>query len=177
MEMAILFFMISIMCLIGLIVSSKNQSMNMKSTYSKTDELKIQYEKVIALGYDKNILNYVGFNNKNNTITIKTKGLEEIISYNDINKVELLENNKLVMSVANIAMGGVVLGGAGVILGGMNKKEKIISKKIKFELNNFDNPSYEIDLLNVGKTIEYGIDINDSANKIMDTVKYIIENK
>ena len=28
------------------------------------------------------------------------------------------------MSVANIAMGGVVLGGAGVILGGMNKKEK-----------------------------------------------------
>ena len=40
MEMAILFFMISIMCLIGLIVSSKNQSMNMKSTYSKTDELK-----------------------------------------------------------------------------------------------------------------------------------------
>lgn len=177
MEMAILFFMISIMCLIGLIVSSKNQSTNTKSNYIKIDELKVHYDKIIPLGYDKNILNYVGFNNKNNTITIKIKESEEIINYNDINKVELLENNKLVMSIANVAMGGVVLGGAGVILGGLNRKEKIISKKIKFELNDFDNPSYTIDLLNTGKTIEYGIDIDDSANKILDTIKYIIENK
>ncbi|MPM02480.1 hypothetical protein SDC9_48729 [bioreactor metagenome] len=177
METAILLFMISIMCFIGAWISFKNQANTIQSINKVIDNLKNTYDKVIPLGYRNDELSYVGFNNKTRCITIKTKGTNNTINYNDIVKVELIENGRTTMSIGNVIGGAVLAGGTGAIIGAMNKNEKIISRKVKFSLDNFDNPSYEINLLDTGKTAECGIDIIAEANKLMDTVKYIVDNK
>lgn len=166
-----------IFCLAGLILSFKLQNVEVKSAYNKTDKLKQEYDKVIPLGVKNEQLNYAGFNNKTRNITFKINNEETKINYGDIVKAELIENGKTTMSVGNIVGGAILAGGTGAIIGAMNKNEKIISRKLIFELNSFENPSCTIDLFNLGKTLEVGIDAVSGANEILATIKFILNNK
>lgn len=176
--MNIMFFIIFILVLAFLIITLKKNN-NIKESISRNiSELSNKYDKVIPLGYENNeTLNYIAFNNNAKEILIKIKGNNTKIKYDDIVNVELVKNGKTAMSISNMVLGTAIAGGAGLVAGSLAKNEKITNFHLKFSLNNFNNPSHTIYLLNVGKTLDYGIDIETQANSIMDTVKYIIDNK
>jgi hypothetical protein len=164
--------------IIFLILYFKNRNNNKQTIDDKLIELNSMFDKVIKLGYINQELNYVGFNNKSRTITIKSKEfLNLIIKYDDIVNVEYIENGNSTMSVGNVIGGAILAGSTGAIIGAMNKKQKITSRKIKFTLNNFNNPSFELDLVWYGLNASYGIDTMTEVNKLIDTLKYIINNK
>lgn len=167
---------ILMLCLLVLIIVVKIKSNSKINT--KINETNKKFDKMALLGYKNKKLNYVGFNNKTKEITISADGVSDsFIKYDDIVKVELIENGKTTMSIGNVIGGAILAGGVGAIIGALNKNEKIISKEIKFSLNNFYNSSYEINMLDNNNIFEYGIDLASETKKIMDTVKYIIENK
>ena len=173
-----IFFLIPIfMIAFGIILGKKNNGIR-ESIGRNVNELNNKYDKVIPLGYENNDnFNYVAFDNTTKEILIKNKGNDTKIKYDDIVNVELVKNGKTTMSISNMVLGTVIAGGAGLVAGSLAKNEKITNFHLKFSLNNFNTPSHTIYLLNVGKTLDYGIDIETQANSIMDTVKYIIDNK
>lgn len=186
MDIYIIFLFIMLICIYLLLKnkqqfsSSETQKQKIKSINSKVDELKIKYDKLICLGYEKSIdeLYYIGFDNNNKELGIKTKGfVEKIISYDKLIGVEFVENGKTTLSIGNIVTGALLANGTGAIIGAMNKKNTITDRKIRFTLNDFDNPLYEMNLLNNGDNTGFWEDIVFEANKIMNTVKYIIDNK
>mgnify|MGYP000947692748 CR=1 FL=1 len=154
-----------------------NRKIETEIVSKKISELNNIFDKVILLGFDYT-LKYVGFNNADRTITINDNVLsEKIIKYDDIVRVELIINGRTSMSMSNVIGGAILAGETGAIIGAMNKKEITTSKFIKFSLNDFNNPSYEIDLLNTGKTLGVDINLNSEIEKLMDTIKFIINNK
>lgn len=178
MEIIIICFIVAMFCIILLIADSKDKDKSIKAVSIKSNELRCRFDKIILLGFESSngVLNYVGFDNKNKSLAIKSKGYsEKIIRYDDITKIELIENGKTSMSISNIIGGAVLAGSAGAIIGAMNKNEKIVSRRLKFSLNDFNNPSYELNLIDNGKTYEYRIDLILETNKLIDTIKYIIE--
>ena len=174
MNQAIVLVMIGVLLIVFGLIGFKSQNSVKTLVEKEASILRNKYDKVILFGYEKNNekLNYAGFDNSKKELKLRTKGNPDfIIKYEDIENVELIENNKTTLSLKNIALGGAIAGGVGMILGGMEKKEKVISRKIKFTLNDFDTPSYIIDLINNGGTKEYGIDVLFEANKLIDTIK------
>lgn len=177
MAFMIIFITIVVLLIIMIKISINNNKEELEIISKKLNELNGKFDKLILLGFDYT-LKYVGFNNTDKTITINDNVLsEKIIKYDDITKVELIENGKTSMSMSNVIGGAILAGEAGAIIGAMNKKDIITSRKIKFSLNDFDNPSYEIDLLNTGKTHVVNINILSETNKLIDTLKYIVDNK
>jgi hypothetical protein len=184
MEFFIICFVICITCIILLFRNDKSQARIQKEKVRlinlKIDDLRIKYNKLIILGYESNNkeLYYVGFDNVNKELLIKTKWhAESNIKYDNIIGVELIENGKTTLSFGSIATGFAVAGSTGAIIGAMNKKNIIVNRKIRFTLNDFDNPSYEMNLLNNGDNTGFWNDIASEANKIMETINYVIRNK
>jgi hypothetical protein len=142
--MEVVLFLIFIV-LIGLLVFvEKNKSFDFIVGAIIAD-LNSRYDKLILLGFEKDIynLNYAGFNNISREMTIKTKGMpRRIIKYEDITEVHISEeNNKYI---------------------------------IRLSISNY--PPFEIDLLDNGSHAECGIKIKEEAVKMMNAVKFIIEN-
>lgn len=153
---------------------------NTKNIKDKFNKLNNEFDKVVALGYERNdgILNYIGFDNTNKIMVIKTKNQkEQNIKYNEIISAELIENGESVLNIGSIIGGSVIAGGTGAIIGAINKKNKIISRGIKLNLDSFDNTSYWINLLDNGVYVGFIPDIVSGESKIIDTINYILRNK
>jgi len=183
MEVILFFFFVFILILVFLIATSSNNQSTIKYTIShlsrEYDKLKADYDKLVLLGYeDSNKLYYVGFKNEKKEIILNIKeNPNYVIKYGELLGVELIEDNTSVMSAGNIIKGAVIAGDTGAIIGAMNKKEKVTKRIIRFSLNNFNTPTFELNLLYYGGSNQYGVDIYDATNKIMGTFKYIIENR
>jgi len=158
---------------ICLMIYFKSKQANKNLINEKVTDLSSTFDKVIKLGYSNNDLNYTGFNNKNKTLTIKNKSFPKfIVKYDDIMNVELIENGKSTISLSNIIGGAFLAGGVGAIIGSASKNYVVESRKIKFTLNDFNHPSYEIILSSLN--FDNGINVLEEVDKLMDTVKYII---
>jgi len=79
-------------------------------------------------------------------------GTNKIYSYDEIVEYELLEDGGVVASggVGRAIVGGLLFGGAGAIVGGVTagKKSVVNNMKIKVTVNNFNNPTVFINVLN-----------------------------
>jgi hypothetical protein len=123
---------------------------------------------------------------------------KRIIPYDNILKVELIENGNTVSSKSTVRtiggalVGGVLAGGAGAVVGGLsgrNKSENEISSiKVKITIRDIDNPSLTIDAFNASTMMADGKPIKPNgiqsylyekatsdANKIHDIIQVIIE--
>lgn len=153
---------------------------NTKNVKTQIESLNKLYDKLVVLGYirSNDELNYVGFNNTNREITIKVKSEQKyIIKYDEITSAELVENNEVVMNIGSIVGGAVLLGSTGAILGGMNKKNKITSRAIKLNLDNFYNTTRWINLFDNGIYVDFVPNVILDTNVIVDTINYILRNK
>ena len=156
------------------------------------DKLKniTQYDKIIDLkirAINQNC-NYVAFDNKNKKIIIENKqnysdiNINEIynINYDDIVGVELIENGTSVISFGNIIGGSILAGDAGAIIGGMSRKNLCNNILIKISVNDFNTPYKIITIIkefNIElKSNQYNI-YKNRATEIIETIKYIINNK
>jgi len=166
-----------ILIFIGSYFSTKENIENIKL---KLNELNNQYNKVVVLGYEKfdNSLNYVGFNNNTKEMTVKNKNQKiYTIKYDDIVNAELVENGQTILNIESIAMGGLLAGNIGAIIGGMNKKQKILSRVIKLNVNSFINTTQWINLMDNGGRVDFVPNIIYGATPIIDTINYILNNK
>lgn len=153
---------------------------NTKNVQTQVETLNKFYDKLILLGYVRNNdeLNYVGFNNNTEEMTIKTKDKSKYtIKYDDIIGAELVENNEVVMNIGSIVGGAILANSTGAIIGAMNKKNKVTSRAIKLNLDSFQNTTYWIDLLDNGVYVDFIPNVISDTNAIIDTINYILRNK
>ncbi len=167
-----------------IIVYAVNKSSKDKIIVSEASKnLFATYDKVIVLS--ENIINgiftYVAFDNKNRKLIIQLYNTAiKYIDYDKIVGVELIEDGSTSLSFGNIIGGSILAGEAGAIIGGMNRKETVSNLSIKISLNDFNTPSYELIMftgVKVKKSEKVYIESIKHSNEIIDTIKYIINNK
>ncbi len=167
-----------------IIVYAVNKSSKDKIIVSEASKnLFATYDKVIVLS--ENIINgiftYVAFDNKNRKLIIQLYNTAiKYIDYDKIVGVELIEDGSTSLSFGNIIGGSILAGEAGAIIGGMNRKETVSNLSIKISLNDFNTPSYELIMftgVKVKKSEKVYIESIKHSNEIMDTIKYILNNK
>lgn len=153
----------------------KEESEKIKNNYDKT----IPYGSCIVQGK----VPFVSFDNTNKELIINNHtNIEKHIKYENIVGVELIENGKASLSFGNIIGGSILAGDAGAVIGGMNKKNIVNSIKVKLSLNDFNEPSYEIETLfmypsGLDSKEQAIIDNRNAAQQIIDTLKFVINNK
>lgn len=167
-----------------IIVYAVNKSSKDKIIVSEASKnLFATYDKVIVLS--ENIINgiftYVAFDNKNRKLVIQLYNTAiKYIDYDKIVGVELIEDGSTSLSFGNIIGGSILAGEAGAIIGGMNRKDTVSNLSIKISLNDFNTPSYELIMftgVKVKKSEKVYIESIKHSNEIIDTIKYIINNK
>ncbi len=114
------------------------------------------------------------------------KKTPDVYNCDDIIEYELLEDGISVTSggLGRAAAGGILFGGVGAIVGGVTGKKKTRAKienfRIKLTLNNFQNPTVYIDLLNKKKiktnSNRYK-EIYEKAQEILSTLSVLQNNK
>lgn len=153
------------------------------NTIATTTPAGIKCDKIIVLNETvvNNEFPYVAFDNNSKNVAIKKRTIPiKYINYDDIVGIELVEDGTTSLSFGNIVGGSLIAGGAGAVIGGMNKKDAVSNLTIKFSLNDFNNPSYEIDMIKgvkIKKSDKRYMNSLKAANAVVDTVKYIINNK
>jgi hypothetical protein len=139
----------------------------------------------------KRIGNYIEFDQKRKqfrsipAISSRNK-IQKVYYCDDIIEYELLEDGITVTSggLGRAAVGGVLLGGVGAIVGGVTGKKKSRSEienfKIKLTLNDFNNPTVYIELLNKKKiktnSNKYK-EMYEKAQEILSTLAVLQNNK
>ena len=112
-----------------------------------------------------------------------------VVSYEDIIKVELIENGTTLTSKSTMrtlggaALGGFIAGGAGMVVGGLSGKTTTVQEvneiKVKILLRDIDNPEVSIIInrvrLHVKKDKEIYNQRKAEAQKIVDMVSVIID--
>ena len=88
--------------------------------------------------------------NENGFIGLKNSKMDipRVVHINDINGFEIINNGKSVANVSGAIIGGLIFGGIGALIGGIgSSKQKIISLRLIFKINDFDDPIVYIDIL------------------------------
>lgn len=139
-----------------------------------------------------------GIDENNKKIAFVKKYYKEIVPFEQIISVEILEDNTILQqksslrTIGGAVVGGAIAGGAGAIVGGLSgdtKQNKKVSKvQVKIKLRDINHPSFTIDCFNcktmtaVGEPIKpssmegylYKQGLND-AQRIADTISAIID--
>lgn len=169
-----------------------------KKILKKTAKLEAVFGKIEEFHADKKVLGLQSsymlcFDNTKKQL-FYTKGENyRLLNYSDIIKVEMLEDNSLVMSKSALRtigggiIGGAVAGGAGAVIGGLSgnsKQKKMVSKvKVKILLRDISSPSLVItcfDSMLTDKKREVSIEgvsgiIYRQAREIIDIISIIID--
>lgn len=82
-------------------------------------------------------------------IALKSLEMKElkILNIQDITGFEVITDGKPVANIGGAVAGGLLFGGVGAIIGGMQQKEKITKMSFMFKINDFNNPSIEIPII------------------------------
>ncbi len=139
-----------------------------------------------------------GVDENNKKIAFVKKYYKEIVPFEQIISVEILEDNTILQqksslrTIGGAVVGGAIAGGAGAIVGGLSgdtKQNKKVSKvQVKIKLRDINHPSFTIDCFNcktmtaAGEPIKpssmegylYKQGLND-AQRIADTISAIID--
>lgn len=126
--------------------------------------------------YYENSLKAIAIDNNTNKLAFITKSGHTIIDYKDILSSEIVEDDNCITKTARgsqiggALLGGLVLGGAGAIVGGLSGKKYNVSKVKNIDLlivvNNVNNPVRKINFLDISKTDdEDGFDKNSEIYK------------
>ena len=113
-------------------------------------------------------------------IALKAVELAEpkIINIKDINGFEIIEDGKSSANLGGAVVGGLLFGGAGAIIGGLQAQKKITKMSFLFKTNNFSSPNIEIRLiaLSVKKgSFEYQ-GLNEKIKDLMSTLEVVEKN-
>lgn len=169
-----------------------------KKILKKTTKLEAIFGKIEEFHADKKILGLQSsymlcFDNSKKQLFYTKGDNYRLLHYSDIIKVEMLEDNSLVMSKSALRtigggiIGGAVAGGAGAVIGGLSsssKQKKMVSKvKVKILLRDISSPSLVItcfDSMLTDKKREVSIEgvsgiIYRQAREIIDIISVIID--
>lgn len=138
----------------------------------------------------KKVGNYIEFDEERELIVVEEvlfgkKKRQCVFEFKDVVEVELLEDGDTITKggLGSAAIGGLLFGGVGAIVGGVTggKKTKAIVNKlqIKITFNNFNSPVRVIDLLSVptkSNSLIYNA-AYEAANQIMSTFAIIEQRK
>jgi len=82
-------------------------------------------------------------------IALKSLDMKElkILNIKDITGFEVLTDGKAVANIGGAVAGGILFGGIGAIIGGMQQQEKITKMSFLFKTNDFNNPNIEIPVI------------------------------
>jgi hypothetical protein len=82
-------------------------------------------------------------------IALKSLFIKEIIIINikDVIGFEVLTNGKSSANIGGAIAGGLLFGGVGAIIGGLQSKETITKMSFLFKTNDFNNPNIEIPII------------------------------
>jgi hypothetical protein len=106
--------------------------------------------------------------NENGYIGISSHRIKEpkLLNIKDINGVDINVNGNSTVNIGNAVVGGLIFGSVGSLLGGLSSmKQKINDIKIVFYINDFNNPSMEINMLN--KTTKDIVEAKKNVQDIM----------
>lgn len=139
-----------------------------------------------------------GVDENSKKIAFVKKNYTEIVPFDQIISVEILEDNTILQqksslrTIGGAVVGGAIAGGAGAIVGGLSgdtKQNKKVSKvQIKIRLRDINHPSFVIDCFNCNTMTVGGEPIKPSdlegniykqglkdAQRIADTISAIID--
>jgi hypothetical protein len=164
---------------------TKNELLSYKKNLDESTVLNDNFQVTKRIG------NYVEFDQKRKqfrlipAISSRNK-IQKVYNCDDIIEYELLEDGITVTSggLGRAAVGGVLLGGVGAIVGGVTGKKKSRSEienfKIKLTLNDFQNPTVYVELLNKKKlktnSNKYK-EMYEKAQEILSTLAVLQNNK
>jgi hypothetical protein len=82
-------------------------------------------------------------------IALKSLFMKEIkiINIKDVIGFEVLANGKPSANIGGAIAGGLLFGGVGAIIGGLQSKETITKMSFLFKTNDFNNPNIEIPII------------------------------
>ena len=147
----------------------------------------IDFETTKKIDHDDNFI--FAIDEKHQKVAYIDKHKERIIPFEQIYKVEYIENATIVASKSSIRtvggalVGGAIAGGAGAIVGGLSgdtkMKNKITLMQVKLGLRSINDPALAIDVLKSGAGIDPWVEDYRNAikcvNDIVDSVSVIID--
>ena len=107
------------------------------------------------------------------------KGRFELIDFDEINGVEIMEDSSVIGGIGRAIVGGVLAGGIGAIVGATTAKNHMANFELVIYTKNIANPQIVLPLIKT-KTKKDSLDYKSAyefANKINASIKAIISNQ
>lgn len=118
---------------------NNNTNWMVKNNFKCTSEIKY-YDSVYSNGFTIDVDNI----NKKLLISDVLSGSRRVINFNEVIGMEVLEDDISTNGIGRAAIGGILFGGAGAIVGANTAKKTLKTVKLILYLNNVDNPKYEM---------------------------------
>ena len=138
-----------------------------------------------AIQSDERFKNAKTFSKLNAPISISEEGYigvvdpktkkPRIVHIKDVNSFEIVVDGKNVANLGGAIAGGLLFGGIGAIIGGSASKEKITKMNLLLKVNDFNNPTLDIPLVQFEikkgtNTYNY---VQKEIQEIMATLEFI----